>query len=112
MESGGCSRKPVKIVIINTQYVETDAMSFKSVVQKLTGKKHSSSSSDYDVATAAATKANKRVRHSVVGGVHQVPCAIGGGAHGSSFLLKDFSFNEFDVLLGQMPLINDDLWSD
>ncbi|XP_073030845.1 VQ motif-containing protein 1-like [Primulina eburnea] len=28
----------VKVVIINTQYVETDAMSFKSVVQNLTGK--------------------------------------------------------------------------
>ncbi|KAL3508871.1 hypothetical protein ACH5RR_028272 [Cinchona calisaya] len=31
-------RDPVKVVIINTQYVETDAMSFKSVVQRLTGK--------------------------------------------------------------------------
>ncbi|KAL7186082.1 hypothetical protein ACSBR2_027941 [Camellia fascicularis] len=28
----------VKIVIINTEYVETDATSFKSVVQRLTGK--------------------------------------------------------------------------
>ncbi|KAK3001489.1 hypothetical protein RJ639_020533 [Escallonia herrerae] len=28
----------VKVVIINTQYVETDATSFKSVVQNLTGK--------------------------------------------------------------------------
>ena len=34
----GCNREPVKVVIINTHYVETDAMSFKSVVQKLTGK--------------------------------------------------------------------------
>ncbi|KAL3503010.1 hypothetical protein ACH5RR_037459 [Cinchona calisaya] len=32
------SRHPVKVVIINTQHVETDAMSFKSVVQRLTGK--------------------------------------------------------------------------
>ncbi|KAG5597470.1 hypothetical protein H5410_038702 [Solanum commersonii] len=32
------SNIPVKIVIINTQYIETDASSFKSVVQKLTGK--------------------------------------------------------------------------
>lgn len=31
-------RNPVKIVIIDTHYVETDATSFKSVVQSLTGK--------------------------------------------------------------------------
>ncbi|KAF7112668.1 hypothetical protein RHSIM_RhsimUnG0204300 [Rhododendron simsii] len=30
--------EPVKITFINTEYVETDATSFKSVVQKLTGK--------------------------------------------------------------------------
>ncbi|KAL8506212.1 hypothetical protein ACS0TY_017175 [Phlomoides rotata] len=37
---GGGSRNgnPVKVVIIDTQYVKTDAMSFKSVVQSLTGK--------------------------------------------------------------------------
>ncbi|GFZ12346.1 hypothetical protein Acr_23g0007310 [Actinidia rufa] len=32
------SREPIKIVFINTEYVETDATSFKSVVQRLTGK--------------------------------------------------------------------------
>lgn len=32
------SRNSVKVVIINTEYVETDARSFKSVVQSLTGK--------------------------------------------------------------------------
>lgn len=31
-------REPAKVVIIKTHYVETDAVSFKSVVQKLTGK--------------------------------------------------------------------------
>ncbi|RYQ96178.1 hypothetical protein Ahy_B08g091768 [Arachis hypogaea] len=41
---GGSNKGPVKVVIINTQYVETDATSFKSVVQKLTGK---DSSDDY-----------------------------------------------------------------
>ncbi|KAF7846874.1 hypothetical protein BT93_D0738 [Corymbia citriodora subsp. variegata] len=38
MSGRGGNAKPVKVVIINTQYVETDAASFKSVVQKLTGK--------------------------------------------------------------------------
>nr|GME06337.1 VQ motif-containing protein 1-like [Ipomoea batatas]GME08640.1 VQ motif-containing protein 1-like [Ipomoea batatas] len=36
--SGGCYRECVKVVVINTQYIETDARSFKSVVQSLTGK--------------------------------------------------------------------------
>ncbi|CAL0333691.1 unnamed protein product [Lupinus luteus] len=97
MENGGCSRKPVKIVIINTQYVETDATNFKSVVQKLTGK-HSC----YD--DVAARKA-KRVRHNVVVSGVEVPCSSDAG-HGSSFSLSDF-----DMFLSEMPLINDNLWS-
>ncbi|MED6148575.1 hypothetical protein PIB30_054381 [Stylosanthes scabra] len=44
---GGSNKKrPVKVVIINTQYVETDATSFKSVVQKLTGKDSSAEGDD------------------------------------------------------------------
>jgi hypothetical protein len=40
MENGGCNnkKKEVKIVIVTTEFVENDVMSFKSVVQKLTGK--------------------------------------------------------------------------
>ncbi|KAB2032297.1 hypothetical protein ES319_D05G363700v1 [Gossypium barbadense] len=30
--------QPMKVVIINTKYVETDVRSFKSIVQELTGK--------------------------------------------------------------------------
>ncbi|KAF8080664.1 hypothetical protein N665_0929s0017 [Sinapis alba] len=30
--------EPMKVVFINTQYVQTDARSFKTVVQELTGK--------------------------------------------------------------------------
>ncbi|KAJ9691026.1 hypothetical protein PVL29_013274 [Vitis rotundifolia] len=32
------NQKPVKVVIIGTQYIETNPLSFKSVVQSLTGK--------------------------------------------------------------------------
>ncbi|KEH38408.1 hypothetical protein MtrunA17_Chr2g0312981 [Medicago truncatula] len=78
MSSGGCSRNPVKIVIINTQYVETDATSFKSVVQKLTGK-----DSDAEGEKVQRKKNNQ----------------------------SDVSFKEFDMLLNEMPLIND-FWSD
>ncbi|GAB2293285.1 hypothetical protein Dimus_027489 [Dionaea muscipula] len=45
----------MKVVYINTQYVETDAMSFKSVVQKLTGKDNSfqdPSAADHQLAWA------------------------------------------------------------
>ncbi|OIT20640.1 hypothetical protein A4A49_40550 [Nicotiana attenuata] len=38
MSRGRNGRDQVKVVIINTEYIETDARSFKSVVQKLTGK--------------------------------------------------------------------------
>ncbi|KAF7822538.1 VQ motif-containing protein 1-like [Senna tora] len=36
MDKSNGRREAVKIVIISTQYVETDVTSFKSVVQKLT----------------------------------------------------------------------------
>ncbi|KAL6201946.1 hypothetical protein ACLB2K_025658 [Fragaria x ananassa] len=38
MSGQGRGERTVKVVIINTKYVETDAMSFKDVVQKMTGK--------------------------------------------------------------------------
>ncbi|KAL1224141.1 VQ motif-containing protein 1 [Cardamine amara subsp. amara] len=34
----GVRSEPMKVVFINTQYVQTDARSFKTVVQELTGK--------------------------------------------------------------------------
>ncbi|KAJ0241529.1 VQ motif-containing protein 10 [Hirschfeldia incana] len=37
-DRGKMKSEPVKVVFINTQYVETDARSFKNVVQELTGK--------------------------------------------------------------------------
>ncbi|GAU37554.1 hypothetical protein TSUD_54610 [Trifolium subterraneum] len=90
MTSGGSSRimNPVKIVIINTQYVETDATSFKSVVQKLTGK-------DSDAEAAKFEKSQKK-KHNHSGD--------------SSFFMSDVSFKEFDRLLNDMPLINE-IWS-
>nr|XP_007149217.1 hypothetical protein PHAVU_005G051400g [Phaseolus vulgaris]ESW21211.1 hypothetical protein PHAVU_005G051400g [Phaseolus vulgaris] len=87
MASGGCSRGPVKVVIINTQYVETDATSFKSVVQKLTGK-------DSDTSEPQA----ERKRHDK-GGTER------------SFFMRDLSFKDFDRLLREMPPLND-LWAD
>ncbi|KAK7272649.1 hypothetical protein RJT34_29383 [Clitoria ternatea] len=90
MSSGGSNRGAVKVVIINTQYVETDATSFKSVVQKLTGK-------DSDHLEA---KPHRKRRHDQQGGVGSMP-----------FFMRDVSFKEFDRLLTEMPPLNE-LWSD
>ncbi|TKY49306.1 VQ motif-containing protein 1 [Spatholobus suberectus] len=98
MSSGGCSRGPVKVVIINTQYVETDATSFKSVVQKLTGK-------DSDQLATVGAKVERK-RHDKGG--FEVPSA---GGPGRPFLMRDVSFKEFDRFLSQLPPIND-LWAD
>ncbi|AES75320.1 VQ motif protein [Medicago truncatula] len=84
MASGGCSnsKKPVKIVIVTTEYVETDAMSFKSVVQKLTGK-HSFEDHVVDEETEAHKV--KRQRYNVDDGR-------------STFFISDSLFNEYDML--------------
>ncbi|KAI4320684.1 hypothetical protein MLD38_034138 [Melastoma candidum] len=51
----GRPRDAVKVKIIDTQYVETDASSFKSVVQKLTGKDTDSSSAGSRKTTNASS---------------------------------------------------------
>lgn len=104
MSSGVCSRGPVKVVIINTEYVETDATSFKSVVQKLTGK-------ESDELTTPSGKAQRK-RHNQ-SGVDQVPVVANSGLVGSPFCINDVSFKEFDFdrLLSQMPPMSD-LWFD
>nr|XP_009800393.1 PREDICTED: uncharacterized protein LOC104246297 [Nicotiana sylvestris] len=55
MSRGRNGRDQVKVVIINTEYIETDARSFKTVVQKLTGK---------DAAAAATSVQNSGVKMS------------------------------------------------
>ncbi|KAE9585094.1 hypothetical protein Lal_00018284 [Lupinus albus] len=104
MSGGGCnnSRKPVKVVIINTQYVETDATSFKSVVQKLTGK-----DSDYLESKAEKAEREKRLNNNQVGVEVHAP----EGGLGSSFLMRDVSFKEFDRFFTEMPSLND-IWAE
>jgi hypothetical protein len=88
MENGGCNnkKKEVKIVIVTTEFVETDVMSFKSVVQKLTGK-YSSDERGFDE-SIEAPKA-KRERHNL--------CENGNGR--STFCISDSLLNEYDMLL-------------
>ncbi|KAG5545937.1 hypothetical protein RHGRI_018187 [Rhododendron griersonianum] len=65
---------PVKVVYIETKYVETDATSFKSVVQRLTGK-------------------DSKV------GVEQTT----GGERRAANFSRGASFKEFDRLLMELP---------
>ncbi|KAH6780806.1 hypothetical protein C2S52_012043 [Perilla frutescens var. hirtella] len=76
----------VKVVIINTQYIETDAVSFKSVVQKLTGKD--------------ATVAAKRRRIEVASGFSKA----------APVLERVISFKDFDRMLKELPPL-DELYS-
>ncbi|KAH7860108.1 hypothetical protein Vadar_009430 [Vaccinium darrowii] len=72
--SRGDLAEPVKIVFIETKYVETDATSFKSVVQQLTGK-------DSAVGVEQKIKVEKRAAN----------------------LSRGVSFKEFDRLIIELP---------
>ncbi|OWM88545.1 VQ motif-containing protein 1-like [Punica granatum] len=81
----------MKVVIINTQYVETDATSFKSVVQKLTGK--DSVVSDYS---------SDHPMKNIVSCPHHSRLGLGG-----AILERNWSIKEFDRLLKEMPPVDE-----
>ncbi|XP_073158467.1 VQ motif-containing protein 1 [Henckelia pumila] len=85
MAAAGGYRDGVKVIIINTQYVETDATSFKSVVQRLTGKESSS-------AVASAGRGQQRFQRDST----RVPYA-------EPVLSRGLSFTEFDRMLKELP---------
>ncbi|KAL4598591.1 hypothetical protein ACB092_11G069700 [Castanea dentata] len=88
----GCNREPVKVVIINTRYVETDAMTFKSVVQNLTGK-------DSTVAEGKE-KDSKILKERMERTAAKTWSGSGGN---KAVLMKNLSFKEFDELMREMP---------
>ena len=109
---GGLVREPVKVVIISTSYVETDAGSFKSVVQKLTGK-DAAPPGNSDRKSGLSRKltstdeiTGKRVRLDVSDEVS--------GAGDDQVLMTDLSFQEFERLLSEMPSVDElyRLWAD
>ncbi|KAH7545156.1 VQ motif-containing protein 10 [Ziziphus jujuba] len=99
----------VKVVLIDTQYIQTDPMSFKSVVQSLTGK---------DSCVAWINKrsftgdAAKRKRSAAV---HQISDIVNGGVsdrgsdHGNniSLLSKGMSFKDLDRMMLEIPSMED-----
>ncbi|EXB52058.1 hypothetical protein L484_024608 [Morus notabilis] len=91
-----------KIVIINTQYVETDSGSFKDVVQKLTGK---DSMVKDDDERAPKRLSSKKSNHDSSPSCAAFPS--------SRFLTRDFSFkDDFERLLREMQPIDEAPWVD
>ncbi|KAF8026019.1 hypothetical protein BT93_F2743 [Corymbia citriodora subsp. variegata] len=92
-------KRGIKVVIINTQYVQADANSFKSVVQKLTGKDSKvpgSPDAENSVATGAGTWGEARP-----------------GVEDCGSMSRNSSFNcDLDWLLEDMPAVGEfnDLW--
>ncbi|KAL8255171.1 hypothetical protein R6Q59_033392 [Mikania micrantha] len=86
----------VKVVIINTEYIETEANSFKYVVQQLTGRDSSNS----------AFSLNHRL--SCGGGNDGGGVKEGCGGMSSSLLKKGMSFRDLDKLILELPSMDDE----
>ncbi|KAK4342172.1 hypothetical protein RND71_037988 [Anisodus tanguticus] len=93
-------RVPVKIVIINTQYIETDASSFKAVVQRLTGKNST-------VAVEAEAVPPPPVAAAYGGGHVTSNYWDDQNAGGGPSLGRLKSFNDFDKLFKELPSLDD-----
>ncbi|KAL7129330.1 hypothetical protein ABFS83_13G059400 [Erythranthe nasuta] len=110
MGGGGMMKRqlPVKVVIINTQYVETDAISFKSVVQSLTGK-----DSTVAAAGAAATVAAKlKSRSSGASAFNYNNSNSNSNSNSDSnaierVLERGVSFKDFDRMLKELPSLDE-----
>lgn len=106
---GKLKSEPMKVVFINTQYVETDARSFKTVVQELTGKDAIVAAGPFDSPSASdgrcyggGNKVGEDIRQ-FYGGAGS---GGGGGRVGSTM--------EFDRLFKEMPPMEElyKLWSE
>ncbi|XP_076896401.1 VQ motif-containing protein 1-like [Bidens hawaiensis] len=97
------SGNPVKVVIINTEYVETDAMSFKSVVQHLTGKDSPNPAISLNNIKLPRDGGNVGGAGDYVGGA----CGGGGDGMSSPMLKKGMSFRDLDKLLLELPTIDE-----
>nr|KYP37986.1 hypothetical protein KK1_040796 [Cajanus cajan] len=81
-----------RIVHIETRYVETDAINFRDVVQRLTGKNSSTTNS---VGIASYDGVGAKPHEDNTDG--QKNCVT------SSMLLMNVSFKDFDRLLSDLP---------
>ncbi|XP_059435473.1 VQ motif-containing protein 10-like [Corylus avellana] len=93
----------VKVVLIETQYVETDPMSFKSVVQSLTGK-------DSCVAKSSLRGEKRKRRPVAVAVAAASGGAVGGGNKNVSMLTKGMSFKDLDKMILEAPPMEELVW--
>ncbi|CAN7098697.1 hypothetical protein BRARA_F01202 [Brassica rapa] len=91
--------EPMKVVFINTQYVQTDARSFKTVVQELTGK------------NAIVADGPFEFSGHVYGSKDSPPQFSGGGGREAEGGVETM---EFDSFFREMPPVGElyNLWSE
>ncbi|XP_018809749.1 VQ motif-containing protein 1-like [Juglans regia] len=103
----------VRVVLIDTQYVETDALSFKSVVQSLTGKDSCVSwieKSSFGVENRKGPVAVNRSGFDK-SGCDNINNGCGGtGNRSVSMLSKGMSFKDLDVMILHAPPMEDLQW--
>ncbi|GAA0156284.1 hypothetical protein LIER_13813 [Lithospermum erythrorhizon] len=88
----------VKIVIIDTQYIETDAISFKSIVQRLTGKE--------SIMEAASVELEKNKSH-----LAAASASISSKCNDAPSLSRGMSFKDINWLLDvELPPLNEELY--
>ncbi|XVE51618.1 hypothetical protein DITRI_Ditri02bG0056300 [Diplodiscus trichospermus] len=112
MAATATSHGDVKVVLIDTQYVHTDPLSFKSVVQRLTGKDccvawiEESSFSGIKTETQVAGKVSTKRSYGAVGGSGY------GDASGLdvSMLTKGLSFKDLDIMISEAPPVDELKW--
>ncbi|KAB2029319.1 hypothetical protein ES319_D05G153900v1 [Gossypium barbadense] len=108
MAAKGMSRENVKVVLIGTQYVETDPVSFKSVVQRLTGK--DCCVSWIEESSFSGIKTETKVHGKVAA---ERPCGtatVGVGTGGVPLLTKGFSFKDLDRMIMEAPPVEEFKW--
>ncbi|KAK8551407.1 hypothetical protein V6N13_119874 [Hibiscus sabdariffa] len=108
MAARGASHEDVKVVLIDTRYVETDPLSFKSVVQKLTGK-------DCCVAwieesSISGLKTQTEVQGKVAAERSSGTAMPGVGRGGASMFAKGCSFKDLDRMILEGPSVDELRW--
>ncbi|KAJ0017093.1 hypothetical protein Pint_09959 [Pistacia integerrima] len=101
----GSKRQAVKVVLIDTQYVETDQKSFKSVVQQLTGKDSCVAWIQGSSPKGAKTETlhNKQLEDNHVYS-YDNQRGNDGTTASASILSKGMSFKDLDRLILELPV--------
>ncbi|OMO65698.1 VQ motif-containing protein [Corchorus olitorius] len=104
----------VKVVLIDTQYVETDPHSFKSVVQKLTGKDSCVAWIDEKSfgGNVGIKKQKKVAVHNPAPNQRSCGGAVvgSGGFRGGAMLTKGLSFKDLDRMILEAPPVDELRW--